>query len=59
MVLNIVDNVTYRIQNVDLGTFLEVNDRDEVVMRPSKDSAKQHVTITYLIIYTTINLLWL
>jgi hypothetical protein len=38
MALEIQENVRYRIQNVDAGTFLEQRNRSSYVMRPQKDS---------------------
>ena len=47
MALEIQENVRYRIQNVDAGTFLEQRNRSSYVMRPQKDndSLKQQASI--------------
>jgi hypothetical protein len=44
MALKILENVRYRIQNVDFGTFLEQRGDTSLVMRPQKDSSKQQWT---------------
>lgn len=38
-------DVAYRIQNVDLGNFLERHDRTRVVMRPEKESTLKNPTL--------------